>query len=60
MVMPDSEAKIKWAKENMAMLCLRLHRKYDADVIAFLESKGTEKQKIIKAAVREYMENHKD
>ena len=59
MELKDSEAKKKWAKENMLMLCLKLHRKNDAEVIAFLESKGEEKQKTIKLALREYMENHK-
>ena len=58
--MPDSEAKIRWGKENMMMLCLKLHRKKDMDVIEFLESKGTEKQKAIKLAIREYMANHPD
>lgn len=58
--MQDSEAKKKWAKENMFMLCLKFHRKNDADLIDFLQEKGADKQKVIKQAMREYMENHKD
>lgn len=56
----DSEAKKRWQKENMMMLCFKLHRKNDADIIAFLEEKGADKQKAIKTALREYMENHKE
>ena len=56
----DSEAKKNWGKANMWMICFKLHRKADADIVAFLESKGADKQKTIKAALREYMENHKE
>ena len=60
MNMPDSEAKKKWAKENMLLIGLKLHRKYDADIVDFLTEKGSEKQTIIKAALREYMKNHSE
>lgn len=60
MSMPDSEAKKKWMKENLPMIGFKLHRKYDADILEFLESFGSEKQKVMKAAIREYMENHKE
>ena len=53
--MPDSEKKKAWAKANFWMLCLKLHRKHDADIVAYLEEKGEDKQKAIKAAVRAYM-----
>ena len=52
----DSEAKKNWDKANMWMICFKLHRKADADIVAFLESKGADKQKTIKAALRKYME----
>ena len=58
MRMPDSEAKRRWAKENLLMIGFKLHRKNDADIITFLESKGTDKQKHMKQAIREYMANH--
>ena len=58
MKMPDSEAKKKWMKENLWLVGVRFHRKHDADIIEFLESKGEDKQKYIKIAVREYIENH--
>ena len=53
--MPDSEAKKKWMKENFWLIAIKLHRKYDADIVAYLESKGADKQKTMKAALREYM-----
>ena len=55
--MPDSEAKKKWMRDNFWTLSLKLHRKYDADIVAYLETVD-EKQKLIKQAVREYMEKH--
>lgn len=57
-MMADSEAKKNWDKANIWMLCLKIHRKNDADIVAFLESRGADKQKSIKAAIREYMKNH--
>lgn len=54
--MLDSEAKIKWQKENMWMICIKIHRKADADIVAFLESKGADKQKTIKTALRRLMD----
>lgn len=53
--MPDSEAKKQWAKDNMSLIGLKLHNKKDADIINYLDRKGKEKQKVIKAAIREYM-----
>jgi len=58
--MADSAAKRKWEKDNMFLLGLKFHRKNDADLIAFMEEKGADKQKVIKQAMREYMANHKD
>ena len=55
--MPDTEAKAKWMKENFWALSLKLHRKHDADLVAYLETVD-EKQKLIKQAVREYIEKH--
>ena len=58
-MLADSEKKIQWQKENMMAICFKLHRKYDADIIAFLNEKGADKQKEIKAAIREYMKEGK-
>ena len=58
--MSDSEAKKRWAKENMLLIGLKLHRKKDADIIKFLESNGENKQKIMKEAIREYMEKENE
>ena len=57
-MMYDSEAKRRWQKENMMMICLKLHRKNDSDLIEFLEENPQDKQKTIKLALREYMKNH--
>ena len=58
--MPLSEAQRKaqynWQKKGTVMIAARLQRKADADIIAFLEDKPN--ATIIKAALREYMENH--
>ena len=63
MYMADSEAKKKWDKENMVYVAFKLFRsrngkQNDQDVIDFLE--GKVKGEVIKAALREYIENHKE
>lgn len=61
--MPDSEAKKKWIAENTIVFSLKLMKKADADIIAYLDSKGAEgvkKGTVIKQALREYMKNHPD
>lgn len=58
--MPDSEAKKRWAKENMLLIGLKLHRKNDLEIIEYLAGQGENKQKIIKEAIKEYMSNHPD
>ena len=55
-MMPDSEAKSKWMKENTTMVTVKMMNKSDADILKYLE--GKQKATIIKAALREYMENH--
>ena len=63
MYMADSEAKKKWDKENMVYVAFKLFRasdkkRNDQDIIDFLE--GKVKGEVIKAALREYIENHKE
>lgn len=58
--MPDYPSKIKWDNEHFLRVSIKFHRNYDNDIVAFLESKGSERNKFIKTALREYMENHKD
>lgn len=60
--MGDSKAKKKWDKENMVYVAFKLFRardkkRNDQDIIDFLE--GKVKGEVIKAALREYIENHK-
>ena len=56
--MPESEAKTRWMRENSTNLTIKFMHKSDADILAFLE--GKTKAAVIKAALREYMENHKE
>ena len=61
--MPDSEAKKKWDKENMVFVAFKLFRaigekENDQRIIDFLD--GKTKGEVIKNALREYMENHKE
>jgi len=53
--MVERESKKRWDKEHFFMVGLKLHRTYDADIIAFLEQHPNEKQKYIRLAMREYM-----
>ena len=57
MGMPDAPSKKKWDAENVRIFTFKLFRKYDSDVIEFLEPRN--KREIICAAIREYIENHK-
>lgn len=45
-------------KENTVKLSLRFQKSTDSDIIEFLD--GRPKQATNKAALREYIENHKD
>ena len=54
---PESEAKKAWMREHTTMVTVKMVNKSDADILEFLQGKA--KATIIKAALREYMENHK-
>ena len=56
--MSDSEAKKAWARDNMMLVGLKLHRKYDADLVEYLTPLADKKQATIKAALREYIERN--
>ncbi len=56
--MPDSEAKKRWMKENSTNVGVKFMHKSDADLLRYLE--GKQKSAVIKLALREYMENHKE
>lgn len=56
--MPTRPSETAWKKANTVTFSLRLQKGTDADLLELL-SKGP-KQTIIKAALREYIENHKD
>ena len=56
--MGDTEKQRAWQKENTVMVAMRLQKSTDADILQFLE--GKQKQTVIKLALREYMNNHKE
>ena len=56
--MPDSPAKKKWDAANTRIFSIKLFRKTDNDVIEYLENRN--KRDTLCAAIREYMENHKE
>ena len=47
-----------WQKENTVVITMRLQKSTDEDLLSYLEGKS--KQTVIKAALREYIENHKE
>ena len=61
--MPQSKAKSEWIKQNAIIMSVKLMRRTEADLIEYLDSmleRGVPKGTVIKSALREYMERHKD
>ena len=63
MTMGDSEYKKNWDKENLIRITFKLFRataknENDQEIIDFLE--GKVKGAVIKDALREYIQNHKE
>ena len=61
--MADRESKKRWDKENMVFVAFKLFRandkkQNDQDLIDFLD--GKVKGEVVKKALREYMEHHKE
>lgn len=54
----QSEAKQKWLKENSKVFGVRVMKNTEQDLWDFLQDK--EASAVFKAALREYMENHKE
>lgn len=52
------KTKAAWDKKNTVMISVKLQYTTDGDILQFLE--GKQKQTVIKLALREYMENHKE
>ena len=57
-MMPTTEKRKQWLKENTEFIGLKLQKSTDADILQFLD--GKVKQAVIKAALREYIQNHKE
>lgn len=55
----QSTAKQNWMKENSKMFAIRVMKNTEKDLWDFLTN-AKEPSKIIKTAVREYMERHKE
>jgi len=51
-----SEKRKKWEQANTVVISIKLQKSTDADILAYLSDKP--KQTHIKAALREYMNNH--
>lgn len=62
--MPDSTKKKEWMKENSVMIPLKIMKRTEGDILSFLQNEmektGMARNAIIKLALREYMENHKE
>lgn len=56
--MPDSPSKRKWDAENLVIITVKFQRRKDQDVIDYLDGKN--KRDTICAALRYYMEHHKE
>lgn len=56
MTIPESQRR--WMKENTVVINARLTRNTDQDILDYLKTRPT--ATIIKAAIREYMQNHPD
>ena len=56
--MADTPKQREWQKENTVMVTIRLQKSTDADILKLFEN--GQKQTIIKAALREFIENHKE
>lgn len=54
--MAEPKSQKRWMKENSKMVTVKLMNKGDADLIAYLDGKA--KATVIKAALREYIQNH--
>lgn len=56
MTIPESQRR--WMKENTVVINARLTRNQDQDILDYLKNRPT--ATVIKAALREYMQNHPD
>ena len=55
----QSQAKQNWMKENSRTFTIRVMKNTEADLLEFLQSEPVPSA-TIKAALREYMKNHKE
>lgn len=55
--MPDSEAKVKWIKENTTVVAVKLNHNTDSDLLRYIEDEPS-KAGIFKKALREFIGNH--
>ena len=55
----QSKAKADWMKANSKMFAIRVMRNTEADLWDFLQAQA-EPSKVIKTAIREYIQNHSD
>ena len=44
-----SESQLKWEKENTYVIAAKLHRKYDSDLVEYMQSQKSKSETIKKA-----------
>lgn len=54
-----ADRRLAWDKENTRTVTIKLNKRTDADILAFLEDSGASKQGLIKTALRELIKNRK-
>ena len=54
-MMGDSEAKLKWKKENTRNLVININKNTDAEIFAWLDGLGKSYGAEIKKAIKEYI-----
>ena len=61
--MAESKSHRTWTVENTVHFSVRLQKKGDADILAYFDKQklaGISRLSIIKLALREYMERHRE
>lgn len=56
----DSEAKREWIRKNTRNIVVKLNNNTDADILRFLDTLTVSYASVVKQALREYMERHKE
>ena len=58
--MPDSESKKRWKAENTRNLVININKNTDKEIFEYLKKLDGSYGKVFKAAMKEYIANHKE